>query len=150
MGEWYRLLKDLGQLGFNFNTVLLVLAILLLWLGKERVARIFGRAVSREPDITIINPVATKSGATIEKQDEILQTLKAGKPGDTFSREVCDLKHYQIEERLKSGDSRFGEIQRDIGDIKQTNASNNSTLESIKGTLCGIQDFLNIPVSKRR
>jgi hypothetical protein len=150
MGEWYKLLKDLGQLGFNFNTVLLVLAILLLWLGKERVARIFGRAVSREPDITIINPAATKSGATIEKQNEILQTLRAGKPGDTFSRELCDLKHYQIEEKLKQGDGRFGEIQKDIGEIKLNNATNTTNLGSIKDTLCGIQDFLNIPVSKRR
>jgi len=137
------LVKELNLYGINFNSILIFFALLILWLGKDRVAAIFKRAVSREPEITI--PPGIMAGATLQKQEEILQTLRK-ESGGFVSEKICDLKHQQIEQRLKSGDAQFKEIKSDVEEIKlaaQDNKTNLGHVKKMVGDMQGdLKDFL--------
>jgi hypothetical protein len=132
----WRIIKDLSEFGLNLNTVI-ALAILVFVIGPKRV---------------IEGIKAWRSGPEAKVEQKFYLKESPGSPDNQnfVTEKMCDFKHGVIDKRLEKGDAEFQEVRKDIGDIKGTAIENTTLISSIKDTLCGMQDYFNIPVSKRR
>jgi hypothetical protein len=127
-----------GPHGLNFNTfiaVLILVIVIMIWLGPDRVAKILGRAASREPDITVINP---NPGAQAEvRHIEILEALK----GPTRR---CD-EHKGMVDKVAKLDSDQQRQWAMTGDLMKQGERNEAIVKEVSKKvdgLCGKVDGL--------
>jgi hypothetical protein len=74
---WELIWKEFfGPHGLNLNTVIAMAILIMLFLGPDRVAGIFRKAVKQQPDITLVERPDGARGAEA-RQTELLQAISA-------------------------------------------------------------------------